>query len=131
MPKEEKSEPWKGICCKTCWYAKGKRCKCRCGGKYHGMGNPNYKHERARRLDESIGEKILPESQAKKFREQITDPRCLCGFDLSDEPIRYYGPHSGGWKVEGESEPQWLYIVCPKCGWQAALWKLGVPRERF
>lgn len=29
---------WKGVCCKACWNAKGKRCKCRCKGQYHGAG---------------------------------------------------------------------------------------------
>lgn len=35
--KPEKTEkPWKGICCEACWNAEGDRCKCSCGGKYHG-----------------------------------------------------------------------------------------------
>ena len=31
-------EPWKGICCKRCYYAKGTRCTCKCKGKHHGEG---------------------------------------------------------------------------------------------
>ena len=35
------SKPWKGICCKRCWFAKTepKKCKCRCHGENHQKGN--------------------------------------------------------------------------------------------
>ena len=40
--KGKKADPiWKGVCCKACWYAKGKKCVCRCGGEHHGKGNPS------------------------------------------------------------------------------------------
>jgi len=32
------STPWKKICCKACWTAKGSVCLCRCEGKHHGKG---------------------------------------------------------------------------------------------
>lgn len=55
-------------------------------------------------------------------------PRCeWCRAPLRG-PIQHY-PHPGGWKVAGEEGRQWLYVVCPKCGYQWALWKLGFPRE--
>jgi len=31
-------KPWAGVCCKACYHAKGKRCGCKCKGKYHGLG---------------------------------------------------------------------------------------------
>lgn len=37
--KAKKTEPWKGICCKACWNAHGKRCTCKCGGANHGKGH--------------------------------------------------------------------------------------------
>jgi hypothetical protein len=36
--------------------------------------------------------------------------------------------HNGGWNVEGFQRKQWLYKTCRKCGYQWALWKLGIPR---
>jgi len=50
-----------------------------------------------------------------------------CGTPLWNQRIEYY-PHSDGWEVEGFLEKQWLYVTCPKCGYQWALWKLGIPR---
>jgi hypothetical protein len=33
-------KPWKGICCRRCWFAKTdpKKCKCRCRGTNHQKG---------------------------------------------------------------------------------------------
>ena len=28
----------KDKCCKACYHAKGKQCKCKCNGQYHGLG---------------------------------------------------------------------------------------------
>lgn len=42
--------------------------------------------------------------------------------------IEHYD-HEGGWTVEGFQRKQWLYKTCMRCGYQWALWKLGVPRE--
>jgi hypothetical protein len=85
------------------------------------------------KLDKAIGELLLTEDQAKPFRHQITKNKC---FDarhkwpviLNDEPIKAY-PHDGGWKVKGLDGLWWLYITCPKCGYDWALWKLGVRRD--
>lgn len=46
-------------------------------------------------------------------------------FFPSPVKIEHYD-HSGGWIVEGFSERQWLYVVCPSCEYQNALWKLGI-----
>lgn len=51
-----------------------------------------------------------------------------CGDRLDGYPIQRY-PHDAGWTVKGLEEKQWLYIVCPRCGYQNSLWKLGIPRE--
>ena len=53
---------------------------------------------------------------------------CDDKVSLIDSPIEHYD-HSGGWNVKGFPVKQWLYIVCPKCGYQWALWKLGVSRN--
>ena len=31
---------WEGYCKKSCYMAKGKKCKCK--GKFHGVGHPDY-----------------------------------------------------------------------------------------
>ena len=78
-------------------------------------------------------EKVLPESEAERFRKLYgTDGRrttCLCGCELKDEPIVYYVPHSDGWIVKGETQKVWLYVKCPKCGYDMSIWKMGVSRE--
>lgn len=30
--------PWVGICCRRCWFAKRKPCRCKCGGENHRKG---------------------------------------------------------------------------------------------
>ena len=37
---ETSEKPWKGVCCKACWYAKGPipTCVCRCGSVNHQRG---------------------------------------------------------------------------------------------
>jgi len=81
------------------------------------------------RIDPSY-EKLLPEDEAQKFRKLYTNTKCLdCGHNLSKEQIVYYVPHVGGWAIEGETQKVWLYIKCPKCGYDMNLSKLGVSRE--
>jgi len=60
--------------------------------------------------------------------EMITKNTCKwCDYDgLKLEDAEGY-PHPGGYFVEEEEFPQWLYIECPKCGYAWALWKLGAP----
>lgn len=63
------------------------------------------------------------------YRRQIKRIKCSCGFEGLDVlPIEHY-PHSGGWPLEQFAEKEWLYVTCPKCKYQWALWKLGVPRK--
>jgi hypothetical protein len=51
-----------------------------------------------------------------------------CNFHgLKGTLIKMYS-HENGWQVDGHFERQWLYITCPKCKYDWALWKLGVPR---
>lgn len=46
-----------------------------------------------------------------------------CGANLKNQPIGHY-PHKGGLAVADFEEKQWLYITCPQCSYQWALWKL-------
>lgn len=71
---------------------------------------------------------VLNMVEARPFLARIVRTRCDCGFDMGGEPIRGY-PHSGGWRVEGYKKRLWLYVTCPNCKYQWAIWKLGVPRN--
>ena len=117
-PKDPET-PWKGICSEQCWTAEGKRCRCSCGGAFHGLGNAHGEN-RAKRDQQHFDSK----PGAQKYWQHIKKPTCLCGHDLHGQPILHY-PHDAGWTVEGCNERQWLFITCPKCGYQNALWKLG------
>lgn len=131
-------EPYKGVCCKACYFAKGDKCTCRCGGQHHGKGiikDENVKRQRAlayietfrpvnvipasRAFVEPLPQPI-PEDKANAIRKQITKTQCRwCKADLTRTPI-VYRPTS----------PNWLFIRCPKCYYDHALWKLkGSPQE--
>lgn len=67
----------------------------------------------------------------EEYADRITTHSCtFCGATLntSARSILMY-PHSGGWTVEGMDMKQWLFIRCHGCGYDWALWKLGVSRE--
>ena len=49
-----------------------------------------------------------------------------CGAKLP-EKIKAY-KHRYGWYVRGKGK-WWLYITCPKCGYDWNLEKLGLPRS--
>lgn len=118
IAKGQAKKPWQNICCEACWLAQEDKCICRCGGAFHGCGVSE-----DQRLDT-----VLSPEQAKPFLAQIKYFTCRwCGGALKGEPISYY-EHEGGWQVKDLKEKQWLYIVCPDCGYQWALWKLGVDR---
>lgn len=63
------------------------------------------------------------------YRQGITKNRCQwCGFrKLHKQEIQVY-THPNGWFVLNYKDKQWLYVTCPKCHCEWALWKLGVPR---
>lgn len=62
------------------------------------------------------------------YEALVKDKKCnSCHGSLGK--IKYY-PHAGGWRVDGFSERVWLYKVCKKCGYEWALWKLGVERDK-
>lgn len=35
--------------------------------------------------------------------------------------------HDAGW--ETDDGRMWIYVVCPRCNYQMAIWKMGVPRD--
>lgn len=67
--------------------------------------------------------------QSKKILAKTTSKKCkYCNAELGNEQVHYY-PHSTGWKIDGIQYKVWLFVVCPGCGYQWALWKLGFFRS--
>lgn len=51
-------------------------------------------------------------------------PMCICGATLQGSQVRHYGPHEGGYHVEGFEEKRWVYVTCASCGYDVALHKI-------
>lgn len=137
-----------GKCVLACYLAKEDRCVCKCNGEFHGQGRPNLDQEHV--VDQNKGydfavaetqtQGVHPDNQPPTlewYRGLIKRKDCDCNHwkrskkpmpDLSTLPIEHYD-HDGGWPVLGFKERQWLYVTCPRCGYQWALWKLGVSRN--
>lgn len=119
---EQAAPPYEDICCESCWYAKGEKCQCRCGGAHHGKGIQKDQ-------EESPLKKYYPSAQ--KYMKYLKNPICgsnarhIQNVDLRGEIIWAY-PHTEGYKIEESDEKQWLYIRCPVCAHDWALWKLGI-----
>jgi len=56
------------------------------------------------------------------IKEDIGRTHCTCGEPIHPEEIEMY-PHEGGIEIRNQGR-QWVYIHCPKCGYDWALWKL-------
>ncbi len=56
----------------------------------------------------------------------VDGKRCFCGykFNLTIGIELGMYKHPGGWLVKSLNEVLWLYVNCPNCGSQVALWKL-------
>jgi len=109
-------------CCLSCATARADECVCRCGGAFHGI------------LVTESGtlDPYLSPEEARPFLDAIEDWECRwCKSRGKPSSLRGRGiqryPHTGGWKVPGYPELQWLYITCA-CGYQWNLHKLGVKR---
>ena len=67
----------------------------------------------------------------KEFEEVLRrlKPKCrICDRTLPCD-ISFY-PHPDGWTVEGFDTKLWLFVTCPFCDYDWALWKLlWIPRE--
>ncbi len=67
----------------------------------------------------------------KEYKAKIDTIRPRCGINcnqtLTSENLEMY-PHGDGWNVDGKASPQWLYLHCPKCGYDKSLWKIGINR---
>jgi len=51
---------------------------------------------------------------------------CHCGRDLRGDTV-WGHPHRKGWFTN--QGRMWLFIRCPKCRYEMALWKMGIPKD--
>jgi hypothetical protein len=69
----------------------------------------------------------------REYRALVGDQNCkCCAIAGRKTPLPReitHHAHSGGWRVKGFADLQWLYIECPRCESQMSLWKLGVRRD--
>lgn len=63
---------------------------------------------------------------SKEVADILAKSACLCGKDFAGKIVRGY-PHEGGWDTP--KGRYWLYVVCD-CGYEMALWKIGISRSR-
>jgi len=78
-----------------------------------------------------MSETLIPRPFSDFYKARITRTVCSCGFvGLQDLNLRGYR-HADGWPITwGDMTVKfWLYVTCPKCKYEWALWKLGVPRD--
>lgn len=65
------------------------------------------------------------ELNLKDYGKLVRGKACRsCGHNLPAR-VKHY-PHAGGWILAGHTERQWLYVHCSRCGYDNALWKLGI-----
>lgn len=64
---------------------------------------------------------------AEWVQDNCERARCSCGQDLRGEDVLGYSHMAGWWTDSGK---MWLFIHCPKCGYDVALWKIGVDRDQ-
>lgn len=76
-----------------------------------------------------MGQVIPLLNTLENYQKKISRNQCTCKYiGLKELPIELY-EHDSGWLVSGYKFRQWLYVTCPQCGYQWALWKLGVERN--
>lgn len=77
-----------------------------------------------------ITEKTIEQYQAEVLMGAM---KCKnCHADIRQETIKGLDyDHSGGLRVKFQDHKKWLYLTCPKCGYDTSLVKLGFPREGF
>jgi len=113
-----------------CENAKSDRCRCWCGGEFHGIRSgvfakiggeiikPNIEGERIMSLlDGGEISVTLLELQGKQFA-------CVgCNKPLTATPLWGYPNHDGG-TAHANGVKWWLYVKCPFCNYATSLWKI-------
>jgi len=100
-----------------CLRAEGHICRCRCGGKNHGLLNKWVNST----LDGSGLYFSLDHDP--EIRRLFDGKRCMnCGEPLDFAPIMAY-EHEGGIYYKSFEIKIWVFAVCPRCRYQNSLMK--------
>ena len=92
-------------------------CRCKCGGKYHGISHKTGTSW-IRTINSNIGGsagKLIQSLQGKKFQ-------CSCGHTINLNHFLAYD-HDGGYK-DKHSNKWWIFIECPNCKYQWSIDKI-------
>ena len=118
LVEEEKGhEPTVERCDVKCLNAVHEKCRCRCGGRNHGLMHKR----RNTTLDDS--KLYFSLSHDLEIRSLFDGKRCLnCGETLDYAEILAY-EHEGGIYYEPYKMKLWVFAVCPRCRYQNALKK--------
>ncbi len=52
--------------------------------------------------------------------------KCWCGYKNIHKLPLLSDDHPDGYEIKGFDKKQWLYVLCPQCGYEWAIWKLGI-----
>ena len=67
----------------------------------------------------------------KQLYDACKTHECKCGTHLPENTMKSFSDLSNdptyGYKIKRFKTLQWVWLECPKCGYQNALWKLGCP----
>ena len=114
-----------------CERAENHRCRCWCGGEFHGITSGVYAKINGKEVKPYManeGEILLERDMGGEIPQVLADFEnkefnCIgCNRKLEASIIRGY-PHPNGYK-DG-LDRRWLaYVVCPSCHYATALWKI-------
>ena len=115
-----------------CENAHTARCRCWCGGEFHGITTGVYATVNGvivKPVDGIKDEKIMTISDGAEMARIIgmyngKTFKCLgvCNKPLSASTLWGY-PHPDGIS-DKDGQKWWLYVKCPRCNYATALWKI-------
>jgi len=112
-----------------CENAHSDRCRCWCGGEFHGIHSGVFAKIDGKPIKPVIlNEKIMSKVDGGDVADQIeflgnTRFACVgCNRPLTSTPLWGY-PHQGG-SSDANGLFWWLYVKCPSCTYATSLWKI-------
>ncbi len=114
-----------------CENAHTARCRCWCGGQYHGIKtgflariDGELKHRSVDPDDTLMHPDMGGEVAVELDKLSGVQFRCIgiCGKTIAALPLYGY-KHDNGY-ADKNGEKWWLFVHCPYCGYDTAIWKL-------
>ena len=116
-----------------CESANHKRCRCWCGGRLHGSKSGFLAQVDGKMIGRGVSPdaKLMSYTDGGDVAEKIKEFdgvkfRCIgiCGKELAASPIYGYPDHDAG-EEDRRGRKWWLFIHCPFCAYETALWKIN------